>query len=50
MEPSGPLRDTTETIFSLYPFPGYLQIFDFLAAVANFIFGLFGLDIKFLGL
>ncbi|MCG8405679.1 MAG: hypothetical protein MI923_10820 [Phycisphaerales bacterium] len=50
MEPSGPIRDTTETIFSLYLFPGFLQIFDFLAAIANAIVGLFGIDIKFLGL
>lgn len=50
MQTEGPLRQFVEFLFSVFPLPGYLQIFDVMAAILNGIMGILGLDIKFLGL
>ena len=46
----GILRPLTEALFTVFPLPFTLQMFDLLAAILNGISSALGLDIKFLGL
>lgn len=47
---TGILRPLTELIFTFFPILGTLQMFEAAAALLNWIGGLFGLDILFVGL
>ncbi len=43
-----PLRATFEFFYSMFPIPFFLQWLEVLAAALNSLFGMFGLDLKFL--
>ncbi len=47
---TGILRPLTEILFTFFPMVGTLQWFDWVAALLNALVGVFGLDIRFVGL